>query len=139
MPLDASGRPGRCSRTCLARSRKRAGRGWRLMILFQSDFELIDASVAAIGVPFSDAIVAFEVGSDALALARWRGFYDTTRADRERHVYLAQSHFHDIVPAYELGIRSVWINRLGERAQPTPTRELSDLHGPADALYVLVP
>ena len=44
-----------------------------------------------------------------------------------------------IVPGYGLGIRTVRINRLGERAQPTPTRELSDLHGPADALYVLVP
>jgi hypothetical protein len=39
-------------------------------------------------------------------------------------VHVAQSHFHDIVPAHDLGIRSIWINRLGERAEPAPTREL---------------
>ena len=40
----------------------------------------------------------------------------------------------EIVPAYELGIRSVWINQLGERAQPTPVRELPDRHGLGDVL-----
>jgi 2-haloacid dehalogenase len=54
-------------------------------------------------------------------------------------VHVAQSHFHDIVPASELGIRSVWINRLGERAEPAPTRELTDLRGLADVLDELVP
>jgi FMN phosphatase YigB (HAD superfamily) len=42
------------------------------------------------------------------------------------------------VPATELGIQSVWINRLGERAQPAPTRELRDLRGLADVLDELV-
>ena len=35
--------------------------------------------------------------------------------DPARYVHVAQSHFHDIVPATELGIPNVWINRLGER------------------------
>ena len=43
-----------------------------------------------------------------------------------------------IVPGYGLGIRTVRINRLGERAQPTPTLERPDLHGLADALDELV-
>ena len=33
----------------------------------------------------------------------WRRFYDTTDADRKRHMHVVQSHFHDIVPASELG------------------------------------
>jgi FMN phosphatase YigB (HAD superfamily) len=52
---------------------------------------------------------------------------------------VAQSHFHDITPAHELGIRSIWINRLGEQLEPAPTRELADLHGLADVLDELVP
>ena len=44
----------------------------------------------------------------------------STGADRDRHVHVAQSHFHDIVPAHELGIPSVWINRLGEHGEPAP-------------------
>ena len=114
-------------------------RGWQLVILSNSDRDLIDASIAAIGVPFSGAIVASEVGSYKPGLGHWRAFYESTGADRERHVHVAQSHFHDIVPAHELGIRSVWINRLGERAEPAPTRELPDLIGLADVLDELVP
>jgi len=43
------------------------------------------------------------------------------------------------VPAHELGIASVWINRLGEQGDPAPTRELPDLRGLADVLDELVP
>jgi len=42
-------------------------------------------------------------------------------------VHVAQSYFHDIVPANELGLRSIWINRYGEQHDPPPTRELADL------------
>jgi 2-haloacid dehalogenase len=114
-------------------------RGWELVMLSNSDRDLIDASIAAIGVPLTGAIVASEVGSYKPAPAHWRAFYESTGADPERHVHVAQSHFHDVVPARELGIRSVWINRLGERAEPLPTRELPDLTGLADVLDELVP
>ena len=114
-------------------------RGWKLVMLSNTDRDLIEASIETIGVPFSGAFVASEVGSYKPALGHWRAFYASTGADRERHVHVAQSHFHDIVPAHELGIRSVWINRLGERAEPAPTRELPDLHGLADVLDELVP
>jgi hypothetical protein len=69
----------------------------------------------------------------------WRAFQESTGADPARHVHVAQSHFHDIVPADALGIRTVWINRLGERRQPAPTRELPDLSGLADVIDELVP
>ncbi|MBV9413726.1 MAG: HAD hydrolase-like protein [Solirubrobacterales bacterium] len=113
-------------------------RDWKLVMLSNSDRDLIEASIKVIGVPFSGAIVASEIGSYKPAPGHWRAFYASTGADRERHVHVAQSHFHDIVPAHELGIRSVWINRLGERAEPAPTRELADLHGLADVLDELV-
>ncbi|HET6868161.1 MAG TPA: HAD family hydrolase [Solirubrobacteraceae bacterium] len=113
-------------------------RGWRLVILSNSDRDLIDSSIETIGVPFAGAIVASEVGSYKPAHGHWDAFYEATHADRERHVHVAQSHFHDVVPAHELGIRSVWINRLGERGDPAPTRELPDLRGLADVLDELV-
>jgi 2-haloacid dehalogenase len=113
-------------------------RGWRLVILSNSDRDLIDASIASIGVPFAGAIVASEVGSYKPAHGHWRAFYEAAQADRGRHVHVAQSHFHDVVPAHELGIASVWINRLRERGEPAPTRELPDLRGLADVLDELV-
>jgi 2-haloacid dehalogenase len=114
-------------------------RGWRLMALSNTDRDFIDASLRAIGVPFGGAIVASEVGSYKPAHGHWHTFYESTGADRARHVHVAQSHFHDIAPANELGIRTVWINRLGERGDPPPTRELADLRGLGAALDELVP
>jgi 2-haloacid dehalogenase len=114
-------------------------RGWRLVALTNSDRDLIDASLERIGVPFDGAVVASEIGSYKPAHGHWDAFYARFGADRAKHVHVAQSHFHDIVPAHELGLPSVWINRLGERAEPAPTRELPDLNGLADVLDELVP
>jgi 2-haloacid dehalogenase len=113
-------------------------RGWRLVALSNTDRDLIEASLAAIGVPFELAIVASEIGSYKPAPGHWRAFYEVTGADRSRHVHVAQSYVHDIVPARDLGVPSVWINRLGERADILPTRELPDLAGLADVLDELV-
>jgi len=109
-------------------------RGWQLVILSNTDRDLVDASIEAIGAPFNGAIVASEIGSYKPAHGHWRAFYECTRADPKRHVHVAQSHFHDIAPAHELGIRSVWVNRSGEHAEPAPTREVPDLCGLADVL-----
>jgi len=114
-------------------------RGWRLVALTNSDRDLIEASLAAIGVPFDGAVVASEIGSYKPAHRHWSAFYETYGADRTRHVHVAQSHFHDVVPAHELAIPSVWINRLRERGEPAPTRELPDLNGLAGVLDELVP
>ncbi len=114
-------------------------RGWRLVPLSNTDRDFIEASMAAIGVPFEGAIVASEIGSYKPAHGHWQAFYEQTGADRSRHVHVAQSHFHDVVPAHELGIPSIWINRLAERAEPAPTRELPTLTGLADTLDELVP
>ena len=114
-------------------------RGWSLFALSNSDRDLIDASIRSIGVPFEGAIVASEIGSYKPSHGHWETFYETTGADRGRHVHVAQSHFHDIVPANELGIQSIWINRLGDRADPAPTRELPSLDNLADVLDELIP
>ena len=114
-------------------------RGWTLVALSNSDRDLIEASMHEIGVPFDSAIVASEIGSYKPAHGHWRAFYESTGADRDRHVHVAESHFHDIVPAHELGIPSVWINRRGQQREPAPTRELSSLSGLADVLDELVP
>ena len=114
-------------------------RGWKLVALSNTDRDFVDASLRAIGVPFDGAIVASEIGSYKPAHGHWRVFYESTGADSTRHVHVAQSHFHDIAPANELGIPSVWINRLGERAEPAPTRELPDLGGLGAVLDEIAP
>jgi 2-haloacid dehalogenase len=114
-------------------------RGWRLAILSNTDFDLIKRSISAIGVPFDAAIAASEIGSYKPAHKHWEEFFARTGAERAGHVHVAQSHFHDIVPATELGLRTIWINRLGETADPAPTRELPDLRALPEMLEELVP
>ena len=116
----------------------RAG-GWRLAALSNTDRDFIEASIERIGVPFDLAIVASEIGSYKPAPAHWDRFFAQTGAATDHHVHVAQSHFHDVVPARALGLTTIWINRLGERAEPAPTRELPDLSGLPDTLDELVP
>jgi 2-haloacid dehalogenase len=113
--------------------------GWKLGVLSNTDRDFLDASIARIGVPIDHTVVAGEIGSYKPAHTHWERFFAETGADRERHVHVAQSHFHDVVPATELGLRSIWINRLRERAEPPPTRELPDLTRLTETLDELVP
>jgi len=113
-------------------------RGWKLAILSNTDRDFIEASMKRIGVPFELAIVASEIGSYKPGHAHWLRFFEETAAPRETHVHVAQSHFHDIVPANELGLRSIWINRHGERRESSSTRELDDLSRLPETLDELV-
>jgi 2-haloacid dehalogenase len=114
-------------------------RGWKLAILSNTDRDLIEASQQQLGVPIDLAIVAEDVESYKPAHAHWERFFEATTADREQHVHVAASLFHDIEPARELELRSVWINRLDEQADPEPDRELKDLSALPDTLEELVP
>lgn len=119
--------------------REAQARGWRLAILSNTDRDLVEASIDAVGVSFDLALVASELGSYKPDPGHWRAFAARTGATPSRHVHVAQSLFHDVDPARELGLRCVWINRLGERPEPEPTRELPSLAGLADVLDELVP
>ncbi len=113
-------------------------RGWRLAILSNTDRDFIEASKARLGVPFDETVVASEIGSYKPGHRHWEEFTARTNADPAHHVHVGASHFHDIVPATELGLPTVWINRLGETGDPPPTRQMPDLNGLADMLDELV-
>jgi 2-haloacid dehalogenase len=114
-------------------------RGWRLAVLSNTDRELLDASLERIGVDFDLSVVASEIGSYKPAPAHWDEFFARSGADRGRHVHVGASLFHDIAPASALGLRTIWINRLGEEPEPQPDVELHSLAGLAESLDSLVP
>jgi 2-haloacid dehalogenase len=113
-------------------------RSWKLAILSNTDRDFIDASMRNLGVPFELAIVASEIGSYKPGHRHWDAFFEQTQAPRDTHVHVAASLFHDIAPANELGLRSIWINRLQEHPGPQPTRELTNLQPLPDTLEELV-
>jgi len=102
-------------------------RGWRLAILSNTDPDLLDASLEQVGVPVDLRVTAAEAGSYKPAHGHWDRFFEASGADRERHVHVAASLYHDIAPTAELGLRAVWINRLHETSELPREAELSDL------------
>jgi len=119
-------------------------RGWSLALLSNTDRDLIAASQRALGVPVDVAVVAEDVGSYKPAHGHWERFFELTTADREHHVHVAASLFHDVAPARELELRTVWIDRGGADAaahgsDAEADATLPDLSGLPDALDELVP
>jgi len=114
-------------------------RGWRLAILSNTDPDLLDASLGEIGVPVDLRIVASEIGSYKPAFGHWSAFFAESGADRARHAHVAASLFHDVEPCALLGLRCIWVNRLGEESALPRSAELPDLAALPEALEALVP
>jgi 2-haloacid dehalogenase len=114
-------------------------RGWKLAILSNTDRDYIEASLQQIGVPFELAIVASEIGSYKPGRKHWDTFEEQIGVPRSSHVHVGASLYHDVAPAIELGLPTVWINRLGEHPKPHPDLELHTLTGLGAALDSLVP
>jgi len=114
-------------------------RGWKLAILSNTDADLLDASLLAIGVPVDLRIVASEIGSYKPGFGHWESFFRETGAGRARHVHVAASLFHDVEPCAKLGLPCVWINRHDETSELPRAAELADLSTLADTLEQLVP
>jgi 2-haloacid dehalogenase len=115
------------------------GRGWRLGILSNTDPDLLDASLKTIGVQVDARITAAEAGAYKPDYAHWDTFFRTTAADRERHVHVAASLYHDVEPCAKLGLPCVWINRLGESSDLPRAGELPNLMALPATLDGLVP
>jgi 2-haloacid dehalogenase len=107
-------------------------RGWKLAILSNTDRDFIEASLSNIGVGFEFAIAASEIGSYKPSRGHWDAF--RARVTPDVHVHVGASLFHDVATAIELGLPTVWINRLGENPEPQPDVELHSLTGLGDAL-----
>lgn len=103
--------------------------GWKIAILSNTDPDLLDASLSAIGVPVDLRITAAEAGSYKPARGHWDTFFSETGAARERHVHVAASLFHDVAPAAQMGLPCVWINRQAESSDLPRAAELPDLAG----------
>jgi 2-haloacid dehalogenase len=114
-------------------------RGFRLVPLSNTDPEFLAASFEHIGVPLDGQITASDAGSYKPAHGHWERFFERYDANREQHVHVAASLFHDIAPAQELGLKAVWINRLGEKSDLQRAAELEDLSRLTDVLDELVP
>jgi 2-haloacid dehalogenase len=112
--------------------------GWRLAVLSNTDPDLLDASLAALGVPVDLTVTVAEAGSYKPAPGHWQAFRRISGAEPDRHVHVAASLYHDIAACPELGIPAVWVNRLGETSHLPRAGELPDCRELASTLTRLV-
>jgi 2-haloacid dehalogenase len=123
------------------------GQRYRLIVVSNVDRQSFAASQRRLGVRFTSVITAEDVGAykpsprnfeALLAEARRLGLGDGTL------LHVAQSLFHDHVPAKRAGLRTVWINRRHDRtgwgatpppaAKVTPDWEFPSMRAFADAV-----
>jgi 2-haloacid dehalogenase len=115
------------------------GRGFKVVPLSNTDPEFLAASFDRIGVPLDGQVTARDASSYKPAPGHWQTFFERYGADRDRHVHVAASLFHDIAPAEALGLKAVWINRLGEQSDLPRAAELRDLSRLPEVLDELIP
>lgn len=99
--------------------RELRGAGWRLALLTNCDNDIIGETQRRLGVPIDAVVTAEHVGSYKPAHHHFTRFEESFGATRDRWVHVAQSYFHDMVPAHRLGIPRVWVNRLGHDDDPS--------------------
>lgn len=109
---------------------------YSLNILSNVDDALFERSREQLpGVPFDHVITAQQVGVYKPSHAVFEAALERIGTPRARHLHVAQSLFHDIKPASELGWTTVWVDRryhfVGPGATPpaeaTPSMVVPDL------------
>jgi 2-haloacid dehalogenase len=109
--------------------------GWKLALLTNCDDDLIAQSVARIPVDIDLIVTAEQVGSYKPAHGHFDRFAALTAADRGAWVHCANSYVHDMVPAEQLGLDRVWVDR--DRTGEDPSVASAHLHGLAGLPAVL--
>jgi len=103
-------------------------RGYHLIMMSNSSWDIIPANAAALEVPF-DIWTAEDVHAYKPDHAFFKAVEEHYGLTPENHWHIAEGYPSDIVPANDLGWPSIWINRIS--AAPTaaarPTHEATTL------------
>jgi 2-haloalkanoic acid dehalogenase type II len=117
---------------------ERLGLRFDLAILSNIDDDLLNATIERIGVEFAWTVTAEQTRSYKPALRHFQEAVRRVGGRKERLLHAAQSQFHDIRPACELGLAAAWVNRQAEALDGDlqPRRVLANLNELADWLGV---
>jgi len=93
-------------------------RGYELYVLSNVDRDLLEETIRRSRLELDGYVTADDTGSYKPAPGHWETFMKRSGAEREGILHVAQSVFHDIMPAQKMGISSAWVNRYHERLPP---------------------
>jgi 2-haloacid dehalogenase len=94
---------------------RQLGTRFRLGVITNCDDDLFAASNARLGVTFDWIVTAQSVGSYKPNARNFEAAFEAIDLPRDRILHVAQSLFHDHVPAKQLGLSTVWIDRRHDR------------------------
>ncbi len=94
---------------------KKLGRlGYRRVILSNIDRNLLTGTIRNSHLEVDGFITAQDVRSYKPAKKHWISFLRAFKVKRDEVLHVANSVYHDIIPANELGLKTVWVNRYRE-------------------------
>ena len=93
--------------------------GWKLALLTNCDRDLIAQTQRRLPASFDAVVTAEDVSAYKPNHAHFKLFQSTFGSSAEAWIHVAQSYFHDIRPTHELGITRIWVNRQGEKDDPS--------------------
>jgi len=103
-------------------------RGYKRVILSNVDRDLLRETILRNGLEVDGFITAEDVRSYKPAVGHWNTFLERYKASKESTLHIAQSIYHDVLPATKLGFKVAWINRYGEEnAGASPNYTFNDL------------
>jgi 2-haloacid dehalogenase len=111
---------------------------FRLAVITNCDDDLFAASNARLGVTFDHVVTAQQVGAYKPSTRNFEVAFERIGVPRGRILHVAQSLFHDHVPAKGLGMTTAWIDRRHDRpgSGATPPAEARpDLTVPSMAAF----
>jgi 2-haloacid dehalogenase len=98
-----------------AEALRRLRERFRLGVITNCDTDLFLASRERLGVTFDWVVTAEMAGSYKPNVRNFELAFDMIPVPPERILHVAQSLYHDHVPAKQLGLATVWIDRRRER------------------------
>ena len=93
--------------------------GWKFALLTNCDRDIIALTQRRLPSSFDAVVTAEDVSAYKPNPAHFRLFQSTFGASADAWIHVAQSYFHDIKPTSELGITRIWVNRQGEKDDPS--------------------
>ena len=105
---------------------KRLQRRLKLIVVSNVDRESFARTQKRLGITFDAVVTAEEVGAykpDARMFLRAMEVAKGFGAERENILHVAQSLYHDHVPAKSFGLRTVWVRRPSKRGEFGATRD----------------
>jgi 2-haloacid dehalogenase len=99
---------------------------YKLAIISNTDDDLFAETAKTLQVPFDFVITAQQAKSYKPSHRNFQLALERIGLPREKILHCAQSVYHDVVPAKQLGIANVWVNRRAGRSGPGATHPSSE-------------